>query len=64
MAFTLHSYTLIYTYPPGVNKRKKKLSTSLGGDADAKTWAKYVVEQAQGGSAEVQLLDGSTFTYP
>lgn len=63
MALTLQTYTLIYTPPPGSRKRKKTLRTALGGDADAKTWARLVVEQS-GGSASVHLSDGSIFTCP
>ena len=62
MTFTLHTYTLIYTPAPGSRKRKKTLKASLGGDADAKTWAQLVVEQAGGGSVSVSLSNGSVFT--
>lgn len=63
MTLTLQTYTLLYTPPPGSRKRKKTLKTQLGGDADAKTWARLVVEQA-GGTASVRLSDGSIFTCP
>lgn len=64
MALTMRQYSLVYTPPPGSRKRKKTLVTSLGGDADAKTWARWVVEQASGGTVSVTLSDGSVFTYP
>jgi hypothetical protein len=64
MALTMRPYSLVYTPPLGSRKKKKTLQASLGGDADARAWARWVVEQAGGGTASVKLSDGSVFTCP
>lgn len=56
----MKTYTLWYISPKG---KKQKLEHPLTGDADARLWANYVVEQA-GGSASIELSDGTMFIAP
>jgi len=56
----MHRYVMLYTAPGG---KKKRIPATLGGDADAKFWARTVVER-DGGTAAVPLQDGTTFTFP
>jgi hypothetical protein len=65
--FAPHWYTLEWTPPPrpGEKRRRRKKTdrASLGSDEEAKTWARWYVEQG-GGSAKLALQDGTIFTIP
>jgi hypothetical protein len=49
ICFQFYPYVITYTSSTG---KKKRLRQSLASDEEAKTWARLVVEQAGGGTAE------------
>jgi hypothetical protein len=61
MSFQFYPYVITYTSSTG---KKKRLRQSLASDEEAKTWARLVVEQARGGTAELILRDSSVFKVP
>jgi hypothetical protein len=60
---SLQFYLYVMTYIP-LRGKEKKLRQNLASDEEAKNWARYVVEQARGGTAELILRDGSIYKYP
>jgi hypothetical protein len=60
MHMKLQTYMMTHTAADGT---VTELKASLGGDADARNWARMVLEQ-NGGKVSIRLQDGTLFTCP
>lgn len=56
----MHTYEMSHK---AANGKVTTLKANLGGDADARYWAKTLVER-DGGTVIIELQDGTTFTWP